>query len=424
MIDLRTILANLKPDTATIDIMSNVGVSYSPWTGGAQFTELPGAKWKMLWTYNALEASDGRILKAVKAMFKGGAEVCHVRDFAYMARRTVEPGAPVVAGRVESVSVTAGGAGYTSPPAVAFTGGAGTGAAATAGMGVGSVTVTADGAGYTTAPAVGFTGGAGTGATATAACGVDAVAVGSGGSGYTTAPAVVISGGGGSGATATATVSAGAVTGVTVTARGAGYTSAPTVSFSGGGGVGAAATATLGVDAVTVTNPGSGYTTPPAVAFTGGGGAGATATSALKVLTVTVTTNGANYTSAPAVSFTGGGGAGAAATASIAQTGAVLVIDGCTPSAPAYAMGDQVSYLSVDGMYRMHMATANVNADASGRVLLPILPPIRNAPTTAAGVDSLTPSVSVNLTEGGAVTIDGVVHSASFTLTEALYGIL
>jgi hypothetical protein len=280
--DLRTLLANLKPDTATIDIVSNVGASYSPWTGGGQFTELPGAKWKMAWTYNALDSIEGRVMKAVKAMMKGGAEVCHVRDFAYMARRTVEPGAPVVG------------------------------------------------------------------------------------------PGVVL--------------------GVAITAPGAGYTVAPAVVFTGGGGAGAAATAVID------------------------GG---------KVVEINVTAPGAGYTSAPAVSFTGGGGgAGATATASAGQAGAVLTITGCTPSAPAYAIGDQVSYLSVDGMYRMHMATANVNADATGKVLLPILPPIRNAPTFGAGVDSLTPSVSVNLTDGGAVTIDGVVHSLSWTLTEALYGIL
>ncbi|RWX72604.1 phage tail protein [Mesorhizobium sp. M2A.F.Ca.ET.039.01.1.1] len=80
--------------------------------------------------------------------------------------------------------------------------------------GVGSIAVTAQGAGYTTAPAVSFTGGGGTGATAHAVLGtgpdaakVVSVVIDNPGTGYTTAPAVAFTGGGGgAGATATATV--------------------------------------------------------------------------------------------------------------------------------------------------------------------------------------------------------------------------
>lgn len=71
---------------------------------------------------------------------------------------------------VGNIAVGAGGTGYTSVPTVVFTGGGGTGAAATAvltGTVVTSVTITNAGSGYTTAPAISFTGGAGTGATAT-----------------------------------------------------------------------------------------------------------------------------------------------------------------------------------------------------------------------------------------------------------------
>jgi hypothetical protein len=88
------------------------------------------------------------------------------------------------------------------------------------------------------------------------------VAVTAGGTGYVAPPNVTLTGGGGTGATATAIVTAGAITGVTVTNAGAGYTSAPTVTFVGGGGTGAAATAyvsdTLVFDGVTLaksTNP-------------------------------------------------------------------------------------------------------------------------------------------------------------------------
>jgi len=77
-------------------------------------------------------------------------------------------------GTILSVTVTGGGTtNYTSVPAVVFTPvGGGTGATATAVLSSGkitSVTITAVGSGYTSPPTVSFTGGGGTGATATAA---------------------------------------------------------------------------------------------------------------------------------------------------------------------------------------------------------------------------------------------------------------
>lgn len=77
-------------------------------------------------------------------------------------------------GGVTGVAVTSGGSGYTSAPTVSFTGGSGTGAAATATVVAGvvtAITVTDPGTGYTSAPTVAFTGGAGTGAAATASYG-------------------------------------------------------------------------------------------------------------------------------------------------------------------------------------------------------------------------------------------------------------
>ena len=82
---------------------------------------------------------------------------------------------------VATISVTAGGSGYTSAPTVVITGGGGSGAAATATVADGevtSITVTAAGAGYTSAPVISFTGGAGTGATAAAALTPDTINVG------------------------------------------------------------------------------------------------------------------------------------------------------------------------------------------------------------------------------------------------------
>lgn len=72
---------------------------------------------------------------------------------------------------VGQVAVTAGGSGYTSDPAVGFSGGGGTLAAAVAnrtGNAVTGITMTNHGINYTSAPTVSITGGAGTGATGTA----------------------------------------------------------------------------------------------------------------------------------------------------------------------------------------------------------------------------------------------------------------
>ena len=73
---------------------------------------------------------------------------------------------------VATVTLSAGGSGYTSAPTLVFTGGGGSGASATAVVGNGEVTavaMTSGGSGYTSAPTVSFTGGGGTGASASAA---------------------------------------------------------------------------------------------------------------------------------------------------------------------------------------------------------------------------------------------------------------
>jgi hypothetical protein len=81
-------------------------------------------------------------------------------------------------GMIASITVTNGGSGYTTNFPVTFTGGGGSGAAATAivtGSAVTSVTVTSPGTGYTTPPVVNFAGG-GTGAGATANLGLGGTA--------------------------------------------------------------------------------------------------------------------------------------------------------------------------------------------------------------------------------------------------------
>ena len=65
--------------------------------------------------------------------------------------------------------------------------------------------------------------------------GVASIPVAAGGAGYIVPPQVQITGGGGSNATASATISAGVVTGITVTSPGNNYSSLPTVTLAGGG---------------------------------------------------------------------------------------------------------------------------------------------------------------------------------------------
>ena len=80
---------------------------------------------------------------------------------------------------------------------------------------VDTITVGAGGSGYTSAPTVTVSGGGGTGCTATATLTADAVTsvtVVTAGSGFVGAPTVIFSGGGGSGATATATLTGSALT--------------------------------------------------------------------------------------------------------------------------------------------------------------------------------------------------------------------
>lgn len=235
---------------------------------------------------------------------------------------------------VGSVTVTAGGTGYTSAPTVVFTPHNGSGAAAqcsiTAGA-VSQISVTAAGTGYNAVPTVVFSGGGGTGASGTAVISnsgkLISVTIVSGGTGYTSAPAIAFTPtgtGSGTSAAGTASIDYQTVISATVTAGGTGYTSAPTVAFSGGAGTGAAASAIVvggAVVAVVITNVGSGYTSAPTIAFSGGAGSAAAATAVVgagSVKSVAITAYGTGYQgNAPIVTFTGGAGANAAGFATL-----------------------------------------------------------------------------------------------------------
>jgi hypothetical protein len=131
----------------------------------------------------------------------------------------------IVGKRLQSVNVTNGGSGYTSVPSITFSSGSGTAASlptgtATLGPSTGagdvlSVAVTNPGSGYTTPPVVTFSGGGGgSGASATAALGVTNTITGitllNPGSGYLIEPTVTLSAPpSGTTATATATIGRG-----------------------------------------------------------------------------------------------------------------------------------------------------------------------------------------------------------------------
>jgi hypothetical protein len=149
-----------------------------------------------------------------------------------------------------------------------------------------AITRTVNGTGYTSIPALAIsapTTAGGVQATATPTMLTVGQTVVSGGSGYTVGDSLTIVGG-----TFTtpviltvSTVSAGAVTGVTVLSGGFGnYSILPSTPASVTGGTGSGATFNLTwalAPTFTITNAGSGYVEQPTVTFSGGGGSGAAA---------------------------------------------------------------------------------------------------------------------------------------------------
>ena len=240
---------------------------------------------------------------------------------------------------IASFSLTSGGSGYTSPPTVtACTGGILTATLSPTGS-VTGVTLTSAGSGYTSAPTVSFSGGLGSGAAATvagtASNTISGVTITNPGSGYASAPTLSVAGG--SGATfSIGTAASNIITGVTITTPGYGYTSAPTITFGGvGSGTGATTAVstanTYGVSAVTVTSPGVGYTSAPTLTLgSTGGGTGAAFTvgtgTTNSISAITVTNAGAGYTAPPTLALSGtGGGVGASFTVNTASTTVAIV---------------------------------------------------------------------------------------------------
>ena len=250
---------------------------------------------------------------------------------------------------VAGAVVADGGTGYVTGDQVVFSGGGGTGAAATVIASTGSPILTAPivnniGSGYTTNPSVSITGGSGSGATAVATIvtsGISATVTPLSGSGYTSATTAIVSPPqtAGTQAVVTPTV-AFPISGVFTIAAGAGgsgydlINNTTVVNFSAPqiqGGVPPTATATLNpadgsISGITMLTAGSGYTSAPTITVTDAGANQIDPATGLPVqganlATVTTTlaatgsigsiavTPGTGYTLPPTITFTTGTGA-------------------------------------------------------------------------------------------------------------------
>jgi hypothetical protein len=156
--------------------------------------------------------------------------------------------------------------------------------------GIDSITVTAAGAGFTSRPTITFTGD-GTGATATAVGIVATIAIGdTAGTGYANGDTITVTGGTGTSATATVTTGANDTIPASLTLVNAGaYTALPSLDEAattndGSGDDALTVDLTIGMGAVTVTAAGNNYTTP---AVTIGGNTASTGTT----LTITKQTS-------------------------------------------------------------------------------------------------------------------------------------
>jgi type II secretory pathway pseudopilin PulG len=325
------------------------------------------------------------------------------------------------------------GTGYAAPPAVTFSGGGGSGAAATARVlngGIVAIDVTAGGSGYTSAPTVSFAGAVtGTYASATAILDSagsvatvqinpavytpvavsalnfsDVVAIGATVCGLQVGTGSVYCwGGNGNGAVGNNITAA--------TASGTGYTSAPTVSIAGGGGTGATATATFGsggVSAITLNASGNGYTSTPTVVFTGGGAAGFGASASADMggpISSFSITPGSGYTpGAYTVSITPGGTAPLGVTpatgcqATVDATGALSTITCST-----YGDGYNTATVSLAGLPGDTGAAATVNI-AQTRVVNLVLYPNNADVWTPTLVNGGSPSMRSITPQGSAFT--------------------
>ena len=345
--------------------------------------------------------------------------------------------------KVASITLGAGGAGFTAVPSVTVTNAAGdpgSGLVVTpvlTATTVANIGMTNPGSGYTDAPTIVFTGGgAGTQATATATLtptSVASVTVLTAGVGYTSTPTVTFSApGAGVTATGFATVDlvAGTVTGITVTNPGSGYTAAPTITL-GAAGQSTAATTVVKLTATTVasvalTGVGVGYTGTPTITIatpanqSGSGLAVSYAFTPVAVASYTVTAAGANYLVAPTLAVTGGGGSGATATAVLAAITGTLEVDGDlarTAGTFSALSGSKVDFKgtgaqSINGG-QLFQADQITFANTSGVITLNASVRALTKVTISAGTNVALGTYNIILSQAGGV----IDNSGSYTAT-------
>lgn len=202
-----------------------------------------------------------------------------------LSAATIGTSASSSSGYVRSVAIINGGAGYSSVPAVKFTGGGltdgdsnhATARAKVMNACVVGMTVDSRGGKYTSAPVITFSGGVATGVSLNVGVSgkLESVDVVSGGSGYTSAGSLAvtasITGGGLTGANVSISVSDGRISGVSILAAGTGATTVPTITLNAGTGSGATVIPrmTYTVTSVTCASTGAGtrLSAPPAISF-------------------------------------------------------------------------------------------------------------------------------------------------------------
>lgn len=236
---------------------------------------------------------------------------------------------------VYKITLSTGGSGYTSTPAVTISGGGGTGAQAvaqttgntTAGYSVGGIVITNAGSGYTSAPTVTIDGNAAATASVLAfgttrvLCmfqgrfndmyGVNGLGRGFRWDGDTpTIEAIGISPPASAPVITAATTPASYyISNIQMVRSGNGYSSVPSVVINGGSATTAAVVRAAirdgRVSGVTLVNRGQGYVSAPTVAFAGGiaSGEAFTVNCLAKLAEVQLTTGGSGYTEPPTVSF-------------------------------------------------------------------------------------------------------------------------
>ena len=102
------------------------------------------------------------------------------------------------------------------------------------------------------------------------------------------------------------------------------------------------------------------------------------------------------------------------------QTGTTLALSGFLPNFPALYAGDFLS-LGTGLDTRLYRVTADAQADATGRAVLQIVPPLRSSPANGATVNVTAPQVLLRLTDEVPSSIGAArIHRFAFSAVEAL----